>query len=239
MAWEPHTRICCPIGRCRMILGLFPHAPFITCWCRRAGAGDEFRAQQTHSSARRAGDQSPSPQQKGNTGKTLNLSSLFGAWFPHPALRGRRGKECHRKDLNTGSVPRRQSGAEQRAVRWGGTSSTHPQSPPMGPQLCPRQGAAAGICCNQHRRSCALLRHAVTPGTGSPCGCSQPNSPYCYSRSSRAAGRNSTVHCFRRGDEDVSEAEDSPSGGAPLCPAGKEERAALSNLPSCDASSTG
>lgn len=58
------------------------------------------------------------------------------------------------------------------------------------------------------------------------------NSPYCYSQSSGAARSNRRVCSFRRGDKDVSEAEDSPSGGwALVCP-GRGGRSELPSLAS-------
>lgn len=66
------------------------------------------------------------------------------------------------RDLNTGSAPRRQSGAEQRGVGQGGTSSTQPQ-PPLGDTALPQAGSSTRhLPQHQHRRSCALLRHTVT-----------------------------------------------------------------------------
>lgn len=135
------------------------------------------------------------------------------------------------RDLNTGSAPRRQSGAEQRGVGQGGHLLHTTPTSPWGHSSAPgREQHQASAATPAQKELCPPPSHSDT-GTGSPRGCSQPNSPYCYGGSSRAAGRNSTVRCCRRGDEDVS---NSPSGGALLCPRGRKQRAALSCLPSCD-----
>lgn len=128
----------------------------------------------------------------------------------------------------------------------------HPQ-PPLERQLCPARAKHQAPCCHHQLQAQKLPREQELPPPPSCSGAhstqrrwggggqaptlllppAQPlsNSPYCYSQSSRAARSNRRVCCFRRGDEDMSEAEDSPSGGwALVCP-GRGEGASCRLLP--------
>lgn len=114
------------------------------------------------------------PSKSAQTDKTLNLCSLFGAWFPHPVSRALQ-RRFSRGDLNMGSALRKQSGARPEGV-WGrgGTSSMHPQIPLRDTALSRPRGEHQAPRCHQHRswessvksRNCHLLHPAPQRGWG-------------------------------------------------------------------------
>lgn len=148
------------------------------------------------------------PRERVHTGKTLNLCSLFGAWFPHPAVSRATRRRFSRGGLTSGTSEQGHTGA---GMGQGDSASMHPRTP-LRTQLCPCGGANSRHSreSSAESRSCHLLHLAPQRAGGSP---APSHWPYCYSQSSRAASSKSRVLWFRRGDEDMSKAKDMPSEG--------------------------